>query len=176
MALIKSVRGFTPKVGKDCWFAENATIVGEVILGDQCTVWFGAVLRGDVNYIKIGDRTNVQDNVTIHGTFEKAPTTIGSNVSIGHNAIIHGCTLEDDVLIGMGAMVMDGAVVKSGAIVAAGAVVLAGTIVESNSIYGGIPAKKIKELDEKNKEMLKRISNNYLKYAGWFKDEENEKA
>ncbi len=173
MALIKSVRGFTPKVGKDCWFAENATLVGEVFLGDQCTVWFGAVLRGDVNYIKIGDRTNIQDNVTIHGTFEKSPTSIGSNVSIGHNAIIHGCTLEDEVLIGMGAMVMDGAVVKSGAIVAAGAVVLEGTIVESNSIYGGIPAKKIKELDEKNKEMLKRISNNYLKYAGWFKDEEN---
>ena len=171
MALIKSVRGFTPKYEESCWFAENATIVGEVTLGDQCTVWFNAVLRGDVNFIKIGDRTNIQDNATIHGTYEKAPTTIGSDVSIGHNAIVHGCTLEDQVLIGMGAMVMDGAVVKKGAIVAAGAVVLEGTVVEENTIYAGVPAKKVKEVEGKNREMLQRIAGNYLKYAQWFKDE-----
>ncbi len=173
MALIRSVRGYSPKIGEDCWLAENATVVGEVILGEGCTVWFGAVVRGDVNYIKVGKRTNIQDNVTIHGTFEKAPTTIGDEVSIGHNAIIHGCTLENNVLIGMGAMIMDGAVIKQGAIIAAGAVVLAGTVVEENSIYAGIPAKKVKDLDEKNKEMLKRISNSYIKYAQWYKDEEN---
>lgn len=173
MALIKPVRGKHPKFGNDCWFADNATIVGEVEMGDGCTVWFSAVVRGDVNYIKVGNRTNIQDNATIHGTYEKAPTTIGSDVSIGHNAIVHGCTLEDGVLIGMGAMVMDGAVVKSGAIVAAGAVVLEGTIVEPNSIYAGIPAKKVKDVDAKNKEMLTRIAGNYLKYANWFKDEQD---
>ncbi|REE02130.1 gamma carbonic anhydrase family protein [Marinoscillum furvescens] len=174
MALIKSVRGEKPVFGKDCWLADNATVVGEVQMGDDCTVWFGAVVRGDVNYIKVGDRTNIQDNATIHGTFEKAPTNIGSDVSIGHNAIVHGCTLEDGVLIGMGAMVMDGAVVKSGAIVAAGAVVLEGTVVEANSIYAGVPAKKVKEVDGKNKEMLKRIAGNYLKYANWFKNEQDQ--
>lgn len=171
MALIKSVRGYTPQYGEECWFAENATIVGEVIMGKQCTVWFNAVLRGDVNSIIIGDRTNIQDNATIHGTFEKSPTTIGSDVSIGHNAIVHGCTLEDQVLIGMGAMVMDGAVVKTGSIVAAGAVVLEGTIVEENSIYAGVPAKKVKTVEGKNREMLLRIAGNYLKYAKWFQDE-----
>lgn len=171
MALIKSVRGFTPRFGQDCWLAENATIVGEVVLGNECTVWFNAVLRGDVNFIRIGDRTNIQDNATIHGTFEKSPTTIGSDVSIGHNAIVHGCTLEDQVLIGMGAMVMDGAVVQTGAIVAAGAVVLEGTVVEANTIYAGVPARKVKDVDGKNKEMLTRIAGNYLKYANWFKDE-----
>ncbi|MBR07007.1 MAG: gamma carbonic anhydrase family protein [Rickettsiales bacterium] len=171
MALIKSVRGFTPKHGDDCWFAENATIVGDVSMGNQCTVWFNAVIRGDVNFIKIGDRTNIQDNATIHGTYEKSPTTIGSDVSIGHNAIVHGCTLEDQVLIGMGAMVMDGAVVKTGAIVAAGAVVLEGTIVEENTIYAGVPAKKVKTVEGKNREMLLRIAGNYLKYSKWFQDE-----
>lgn len=173
MALVKSVRGFSPSFGKDCWLAENATVVGEVSMGDQCTVWFNAVVRGDVNFIKIGDRTNIQDNVTIHGTFEKAPTTIGNDVSIGHNAVIHGCTLEDGVLIGMGAMVMDGAVVKTGAIVAAGAVVLERTIVEENSIYAGVPAKKVKVVEGKNKEMITRIAGNYIKYANWFRDEDN---
>lgn len=170
MALIKSVRGFTPKFGKDCWFAENATIVGEVIMGNQCTVWFNAVVRGDVHYIKIGNRTNIQDNATIHGTFEKAPTNIGNDVSIGHNAIVHGCTLEDQVLIGMGARVMDGAVIKKGAIVAAGAVILEGTVVEENTIYAGVPAKKIKQVEGKNREMLLRIANNYVKYAGWYNE------
>ncbi|WP_421878240.1 gamma carbonic anhydrase family protein [Marinoscillum sp.] len=172
MALIKSVRGYTPKQGKDCWLADNATIIGDVTMGDSCTVWFNAVVRGDVNFIKIGDRTNIQDNATIHGTFEKAPTTIGSDVSIGHNAIVHGCTLEDQVLIGMGAMVMDGAVVKTGAIVAAGAVVLEGTVVEENTIYAGVPAKRVKTVEGKNREMLLRIAGNYLKYAQWFKDED----
>ncbi|MEQ8582781.1 MAG: gamma carbonic anhydrase family protein [Marinoscillum sp.] len=171
MALIKSVRGYTPEIGKECWLAENATIVGEVTMGAQCTVWFNAVIRGDVNYIKIGDRTNIQDNVTIHGTFEKAPTNIGSDVSIGHNAIVHGCTVQDQVLIGMGAMVMDGAVIKTGAIVAAGAVVLEGTIVEENSIYAGVPARKVKDVEGKNREMLLRIAGNYIKYANWFKNE-----
>lgn len=170
MALIKSVRGFTPTYGNDCWFAENATIVGDVTMGNQCTVWFSAVVRGDVNYIRIGDRTNIQDNATIHGTYEKAATTIGNDVSIGHNAIVHGCTLEDQVLIGMGARVMDGAVVKQGAIVAAGAVVLEGTIVEENTIYAGVPAKKIKRVEGKNREMLVRIANNYIKYASWFQE------
>ncbi len=171
MALIKSVRGFSPVHGQGCWFAENATIVGDVKMGDQCTVWFNAVIRGDVNYIKIGDRTNIQDNATLHGTFEKAPTTIGSDVSIGHNAIVHGCTLEDQVLIGMGAMVMDGAVVRQGAIVAAGAVVLEGTVVEGNSIYAGVPARKVKTVAGKNREMLLRIAGNYLKYAKWYQDD-----
>lgn len=170
MAYIVPVRGFTPTHGEGCWFAENATIVGDVTMGDQCTVWFNAVIRGDVNFIRIGNRTNIQDNATIHGTYEKAPTTIGNDVSVGHNAIIHGCTLENQVLIGMGAMVMDGAVVKTGAIVAAGAVVLEGTVVEENSIYAGVPAKKIKQVEGKNREMLLRIANNYVKYADWFKE------
>jgi len=172
MALIKSVRSYTPKFGKECWLAENSTVVGEVTMGDKCTVWFNAVIRGDVNAIDIGDRTNVQDNVTIHGTFEKAATKIGKDVSIGHNAMIHGCTLEDNVLIGMGAIVMDGAVIKSGSIIAAGAVVLEGTIVEENSLYAGVPAKKIKDISDKNAEMITRISGNYIKYASWFKDNE----
>ncbi|MBV6642091.1 MAG: gamma carbonic anhydrase family protein [Cyclobacteriaceae bacterium] len=169
MALIKPVRGITPKFGEDCWFAENATIVGEVEMGDQCTVWFNAVVRGDVHYIRIGNKTNIQDNATIHGTFEKAPTNIGNGVSIGHNAIVHGCTLKDGVLIGMGAIVMDNAVVEEGAIVAAGAVVLQNTIVEANTIYAGVPAKKVKTVGPENREMQSRIANNYIKYAGWFK-------
>lgn len=169
MALIKPVRGIEPKFGKDCWLADNATVVGEVEMGDQCTIWFNAVVRGDVNYIKIGNKTNIQDNATIHGTFEKAPTNIGNNVSIGHNAIVHGCTLKDEVLIGMGAIVMDNAVVEEGAIVAAGAVVLQNTIVEANTIYAGVPAKKVKTVGPENREMQSRIANNYIKYAGWFK-------
>ena len=169
MALIKPVRGIDPKFGKDCWLADNATIVGEVEMGDQCTIWFNAVVRGDVHYIKIGNKTNIQDNATIHGTFEKAPTNIGNNVSIGHNAIVHGCTLKDEVLIGMGAIVMDNAVVEEGAIVAAGAVVLQNTVVEANTIYAGVPAKKVKTVGPENREMQSRIANNYIKYAGWFK-------
>jgi len=171
MAIIKSVRGKCPHYGEDCWFADNAVVIGEVIMGNKCTVWFGAVVRGDVHRITIGDNTNIQDNATIHCTFEKAPTQIGSNVSIGHNAIVHGCTLQDHVLIGMGAIIMDHAVIRQGAIVAAGAVVLEHTIVEENSIYAGVPAKKVKTADEENIAMMKRIAGNYTRYASWFKEE-----
>jgi len=168
MALIMPVRGFEPKFGKDCFLAPNATVTGEVEMGDYSSVWFNAVIRGDVNYIRIGDYTNVQDGVVIHGTFQKAPTEIGSQVSIAHRAVVHGCTIEDDVLVGMGAIVMDHAVVKSGSIIAAGAVVLSHTIVESGFIYAGIPAKKVKKVDEKLKDIFERTAKNYLKYAKWY--------
>ncbi|MEM6830938.1 MAG: gamma carbonic anhydrase family protein [Bacteroidota bacterium] len=170
MALIKEVRGYSPTFGNDCWLADNATVVGEVTMGAHCTVWFSAVVRGDVNFIKVGNNTNIQDNVTIHGTYEKAGTTIGNNVSIGHNAVVHGCTIEDHVLIGIGAIVMDHAVIRSGSIIGAGSVILAGTVVDENSVYGGIPGKKIKSIDETNREMLSRIAGNYKMYAGWFKE------
>ena len=169
MAFLESVRGYTPSFGKDCWLAPNAVVVGDVVLGDNCTIWFSAVVRGDVNYIRVGNNTNIQDNVTIHGTYEKAGTTIGNNVSIGHNAVVHGCKIEDNVLIGIGAIVLDDAHIKSGSIIGAGAVVKAGTIVEANSVYGGIPAKKIKTMDTNNKKMLRRIAGNYNLYASWFK-------
>lgn len=159
-------------MGEGCWLADTAVVVGEVEMGKNCTVWFGAVVRGDVHYIRIGDNTNIQDNATIHCTYQKAPTNIGSNVSIGHNAIVHGCTLEDNVLVGMGAIVMDHAVVKSGAIIAAGAVVLQNTVVEENSIYAGVPAKKVKTVDASNVAMMERIASNYIKYASWFQAEE----
>lgn len=175
MAYIEEVRGFKPKYGQECWFAPTASIVGEVEMGNNCTVWFSAVVRGDVNFIRIGDNSNIQDNVTIHGTYEKAGTTIGNNVSIGHNAVIHGCTIEDNVLIGIGAIVLDNAVIKSGSIIGAGSVVLAGTVVEPNSVYGGIPAKKLKTMDDSNKEMLGRIAGNYSMYAGWFKEKNRSK-
>ena len=172
MALIKSVRGFTPEFGDNCYLAENATIVGEVSMGKDCSVWFTAVVRGDVNYIKCGDKVNIQDGAVIHGTYEKAATNIGNNVSIGHRAMVHGCTLNDNVLIGMGAIVMDGVVVGENSIVAAGAVVLEGTQIEPNSIYAGIPAKKVKDLEEKHsRDLIERIANNYVKYSGWFKSE-----
>ena len=174
MAILKKVRGFSPIYGDKCWFADNAALLGEVILGNGCTVWFGAVVRGDVNTIKIGNNTNIQDNATIHGTHEAAATTIGNNVSIGHNAIVHGCTIENNVLIGMGSIVMDGAVIKEGAMVAAGAVVLAGTIVASQTVYAGIPAKWVKKVERKNREMMMRIAGNYQKYARWFQDESPE--
>jgi gamma-carbonic anhydrase len=173
MALIKSVRGFTPKIGENCFLAENSTVVGEVTLGNNCSVWFNAVLRGDVNSITIGNDTNIQDNVVIHGTYEKAKTIIGNRVSVGHSAVIHGCTLQDECLIGIGAIILDGAVVQTGAMVAAGAVVLEGTIVESGYLYAGTPAKKIKPVEGKISEMIKRISGNYSKYASWFREEEN---
>lgn len=170
-AIIKAVNGKMPQMGKNCFVAENATIVGDVTMGDDCSVWFTAVVRGDVHYIKIGNKTNIQDGAIIHCTYQKAPTVIGNNVSIGHRAIVHGCTIEDNVLIGMGAIVMDHAVVKSNSIVAAGAVVLENTIVESNSIYAGAPAKKVKQLDEQNfKNLIERIGNNYIMYADWFRE------
>lgn len=170
MALIKPVRGLVPKFGKNCFLAENATVVGEVTMGDNCSVWFNAVVRGDVHSITIGNNTNIQDGAVIHCTYQKAKTTIGNNVSIAHNAIVHGCTLEDDVLIGMGAIVMDDAVVQSGAIVAAGAVVLAGTIVEAGYIYGGMPAKKIKKVGEEMQGIFSRTANNYVMYAKWYEE------
>lgn len=168
MALIKSVNKIHPKIGKDCFLAENATIVGDVVLGDQCSVWFQAVIRGDVHSIKIGSRTNIQDGAVIHCTYQTAPTTIGNEVSIGHNAIIHGCTVEDGALIGMGAIVMDHAVVGAGSLVAAGAVVLGGTHIPPGVLYAGIPAKQVKEIDGKLKEMITRTPKNYIMYANWF--------
>ncbi len=174
MALIKTVRGFKPQFGADTFLAENATITGDVTMGDQCSIWFNAVVRGDVNYIRIGNRVNIQDGAIIHGTFETAPTNIGNNVSIAHNAIVHGCTIEDNVLIGMGAIVMDNARVGKNSIVAAGSVVLENTVIEPGSVYGGIPAKKIKSINpELTRHLLDRISNNYIKYSGWYKDEDS---
>lgn len=172
MAIIKSVRGKAPEFGKNIYLAENCTVVGEVIMGDDCTVWFNAVVRGDVNYIHIGNRVNIQDGAVIHCTYQKAPTVIGSNVSIGHKAIVHGCTLEDNVLIGMGAIVMDHAYVEKNSIIAAGAVVLENTRVESGSIYAGVPAKKVKEVSqEQMKNLVERIAGNYVMYADWFREE-----
>jgi carbonic anhydrase/acetyltransferase-like protein (isoleucine patch superfamily) len=172
MALILPVNGVSPHWGSHCFFAPNATIVGDVSMGDHCSVWFNAVVRGDVNSIIIGNKVNIQDGAVIHCTYEKTKTIIGDCVSIGHNAIVHGCTLEDNVLIGMGAIVMDNAWVEQNALVAAGAVVLEGTRIEAGSIYAGVPAKKVKQLDHQTfAEMNERIANNYLKYAGWFKVE-----
>ncbi|PQJ15807.1 gamma carbonic anhydrase family protein [Aureicoccus marinus] len=170
--IIKEIRGNHPQIGEDCFIAENATIVGEVKMGDRCSIWYNAVIRGDVHYIHIGDEVNIQDGAVIHCTYQKAPTTIGNRVSIGHNAIVHGCTLEDNVLIGMGSIVMDGCVVESGSIVGAGAVVTQGTRVEAGSVYAGIPAKKVKEVSpELSKGEIERIAKNYLMYSSWFKEE-----
>jgi carbonic anhydrase/acetyltransferase-like protein (isoleucine patch superfamily) len=170
MALIKSCRGKTPVFGDNCWFAENATIVGEVKMGNDCSVWFNSVIRGDVNSIRIGDKVNVQDGAVIHCTFEKTKVNIGNHVSIGHNALVHGCEIRDNVLIGMGAIVMDHCVVQSNCIIAAGAVLLEGTKTEEWSIYAGVPAKKVKTLTPDLFEgEVKRIANNYIKYASWFK-------
>lgn len=168
MALIKPVKGIEPVFGKSCWLADNATVVGEVTMGNHCSVWFQAVVRGDVNSIEIGDATNIQDGAVIHCTYKKAKTVIGSNVSIGHNAIVHGCTVHDDVLIGMGAIVMDNAIVHSGSIVAAGAVVLENTVVEANSIYAGIPARKVKDVSDEMRKVFGRTSKNYMMYSTWF--------
>ena len=171
MKIIKPVKGKHPKISEDCYIAENATIVGEVSIGTQCSVWFNAVIRGDVHYIKIGNKVNIQDGAVIHATYKKSPTTIGSNVSIGHNAIVHGCTIHDNVLIGMGSIVMDDCVIESNSIIAAGAIVTKNTRVESGSIYAGIPAKKIKNI---SKEMISgeidRIANSYINYSSWFKE------
>jgi len=169
MAIVKSVRGYTPKFGSDCFLAENATVVGEVIMGDHCTVWFNAVVRGDVHSITIGNNTNIQDGAIIHCTYQKAKTVIGSNVSIAHNAIVHGCTVEDNVLIGMGAIVMDDAIVGTNSVIAAGAVVLPGTIIEPGSIYAGTPAKRIKDISNEMREVILRTARNYPMYAGWYK-------
>jgi len=169
MPVILPVKDKSPVWGSDCFIAENATIVGDVVMGNNCSVWFNAVIRGDVHYIKIGNNTNIQDGAVIHATYLKAPTNIGNNVSIGHNALVHGCTLQDNVLIGMGAIVMDNAVVEPYVIIAAGSVVLEKTICESGYLYAGTPAKKIKPLTPEQRETLDRLPNNYIMYSGWFK-------
>lgn len=176
MALILPVEGKQPQFGENTFLAPNATIVGDVQMGKDGSIWFNAVVRGDVNFIHIGDRVNIQDGACIHGTYEKCGTTIGHSVSIGHNAIVHGCTVHDHVLIGMGAIVMDKAIVESNTIIAAGAVVLEGTVCESGSIYAGVPAKKVKDITpELVRGEIERIANNYIKYAGWFRDQKADK-
>ena len=170
MPIIKPVNGKSPQLPEDCYIAENATIVGDVQAGNQCSIWFNAVIRGDVHYIKMGDKVNVQDGAVIHCTYQKHPTNIGNNVSIGHNAIVHGCTIKDNVLIGMGSIVMDNCIVHSNSIVAAGAVVTQNTVIESGSIYAGIPAKKVKDISkELSSGEIDRIAKNYVTYSGWYK-------
>mgnify|MGYP003564604557 FL=1 len=161
MPLLLPVLGKNPTWGTNCFIAENATLVGDVILGNECSVWFNAVIRGDVNQIRIGNYTNIQDGVVIHCTYQKAATTIGNNVSIGHKALVHGCTLHDHVLIGMGAIVMDDAVVEEYCIIAAGAIVLEKMRCESGYLYAGIPARKIKPITDAQRELLDKLPNNY---------------
>jgi carbonic anhydrase/acetyltransferase-like protein (isoleucine patch superfamily) len=171
MATILPVEGKSPRFGNNCFLAPNATVVGDVEMGDHCSIWFNAVVRGDVNSIRLGEKVNIQDGVVIHGTYQKTKVTIGNNVSIGHNAIIHGCTIQDSVLVGMGAIIMDNADIGKNSIIAAGAVVLEGTKVESGTIYGGCPARKIKDIPaELISGQIDRIANHYLIYAGWFRD------
>ncbi|HUM88765.1 MAG TPA: gamma carbonic anhydrase family protein [Prolixibacteraceae bacterium] len=171
MAIIKSLNGKTPIIGNNCFIAENAAIVGDVTLGDDCSIWFSAVLRGDVHYIKVGNNVNIQDGAIIHCTYQKSPTNIGNNVSIAHGAIIHGCTIHDYVLIGMNAVVLDDAVIESNSIVAAGAVVTKGTVVSSGTVWAGSPAKKIKDISpELLKGEVERIANSYAMYASWYKE------
>ena len=171
MPIIKSVNGKSPEIQEDCYVAENATIVGDVKMGNQCSVWFNAVIRGDVHFIRMGNKVNVQDGAVIHATYQKSPTTIGNNVSIGHNAIVHGCTIHDNVLIGMGSIVMDDCNIESNSIIAAGAVVTQNTHVEAGSIYAGVPAKKVKKISpDLVSGEINRIANNYVKYSSWFKD------
>jgi len=169
MALIRPVKGIAPEFGKNCFLAENATIVGDVKMGDDCSVWFNAVIRGDVNSIQIGNKVNIQDGAVIHCTYQKTKTIIGNNVSVGHNAIVHGCQIADNVLVGMGAIVMDDAIVESNVLIAAGAVVLEKAHLESGHIYGGVPAKKLKALTPENfQHYISRIANNYVMYASWL--------
>ena len=168
--LIKSVLGKKPLWGKDCFFADTATVIGDVTIGDFCSIWFNTVIRGDVNKIRIGNNVNIQDGSVVHATYKKTSTLIGNYVSIGHNAIIHGCTIYDFVLVGMGSIVMDNSKISSNTIIAAGSVIIENTLVEPNSIYGGVPAKKIKNIDEsKSKKEIERIAKNYLIYYNWYK-------
>ena len=171
MALIRSLNGKNPKLGNNCFLAETAVVIGDVEMGDNCSIWYNAVVRGDVHYIKIGSNTNIQDNAVIHATYQKSPTNIGNNVTIAHGAIVHGCTIHDNVMIGMNAVVLDDAVVESDSLIAAGSVVTKGTVVESGSVYAGVPAKKVKAV---SKELLEgeiiRIAHAYEKYAGWYKE------
>jgi carbonic anhydrase/acetyltransferase-like protein (isoleucine patch superfamily) len=171
MALVKSIKGISPVWGDNCTIVENATIIGDVIMGNDCSVWFNAVVRGDVHFIKIGNKVNIQDGAIIHCTYKKYGTTIGNNVSIGHNAMVHGCTIHDNVLIGMGSIVMDNCVVHSNSIVAAGAVVLENTVIESGCIYAGVPAKKVKDLnEEQSARLIKGIADNYVEYKSWLEE------
>lgn len=173
MALIKEVRGFVPEIGENTYLADNATIIGDVVIGRDCSIWFATVLRGDVNSIRIGNRVNIQDGSILHTLYQKSVVEIGDDVSVGHNVVIHGAKIENGALIGMGSVILDHAVIGEGAIVAAGSVVLSGTHVEPGSIYAGVPAKFVKKVDpEQAKEMNQKIAKNYLMYSGWFKDEE----
>jgi len=172
MAIIKSVRGFTPKTGKNVYMAENAVIIGDVVIGDDCSIWFSTVIRGDVNSIRIGNKVNIQDGSVLHTLYQKSVIEIGDNVSVGHNVTIHGAKIEDNVLVGIGATILDHAVIGRNSIIAANSLILTGTVVEPNSIYAGVPAKKIKDIEpEQTKEMIEKIANNYLMYAGWYKQE-----
>lgn len=172
MALIKSLKNKAPKFGNECWLAETATVIGDVEMGDNCTIWYNAVLRGDVNYIKLGNKVNIQDNAMVHCTYQKVGTSLGNEVSVGHNAIVHGCTIEDKVLIGMGAIVMDNVHIGTGSIIAAGAVVKENTQVPPYTIWAGVPAKQVKVLDPKTSiEKLEKLANNYVMYAKWYQEE-----
>lgn len=170
MALIKSVRGYTPIIGKDCFLADNTTIIGDVTIGQNCSFWFNSVIRGDVNSITIGNNVNIQDGAVLHCLYQKSTINIGNNVSIGHNVIIHGATIKDNVLVGMGAIIMDHAIIGENSIIAAGALVLDSTIVEPGSIFGGVPAKRLKSIEqEQTKEMIEKIAQNYKMYSEWYK-------
>ncbi len=170
MALIKTINGITPQTGENCFLADNATLIGDVIMGKDCSVWFNAVVRGDVHYIRMGNKVNIQDGVVVHGTYKKAPTNIGNNVSIAHNAVIHGCTIKDNVLVGMGAIIMDKAIIGENSVIAAGSVVLENTVVEPGSVYAGAPAKKIKNISQDLIQgQIQRIADSYLMYASWYK-------
>lgn len=174
MALIKKVRGKTPRFGKNCFLADTANVIGDVEAGDDCSFWFGSVVRGDVHFIKIGNNVNVQDNATIHCTYKKAPVKIGNNVSIAHNAVVHGCTIHDNVLVGIGAIILDGAIIQSNTIIAPGAVITKNMLVDSGAIYAGIPAKKIKDISpELLKGEINRIADSYAMYASWYKEEDS---
>ena len=171
MALIKELLGKTPQIGENAFLAETATIIGDVVMGKDCSIWYNAVIRGDVNFIKMGDKVNVQDNAMLHCTFEKFPLVIGNNVSIGHNAIVHGCVIKDNVLIGMGSIVMDDCLVEENSIVGAGSVVTQGTHIKSGEVWGGVPARKIKDISSALLEgEVNRIADNYVKYSSWYKD------
>lgn len=173
MPLIKTIKGKSPVMGENCFLADNATLIGDITMGDNCSIWFSAVIRGDVHFVEMGDKVNVQDNATLHCTYQKSPLRIGNNVSIGHNAIVHGCTIKNNVLIGMGAIVMDDCIVESNSIVAAGAVVLQGTHIASGTIYAGVPAKKVKDITKELTEgEIERIANNYVMYSSWLKEQQ----
>lgn len=168
--IIKEIKGILPEFGRDCFLAENCVVIGDVKMGNYCSVWYNTVIRGDVHYIRIGNKVNIQDGAVIHATYKTSPTTIGNNVSIGHNALVHGCTIQDNVLVGMGAIIMDDCIIESNSIIAAGALVTKKTIVRSGSVFAGSPAKKIKDISEELiSGEIERIANNYVKYAGWYK-------